>query len=179
MATTSSIVVASRQEKSCITVADRFSPVKRKLDDEVYNRSVKKIVLYNIVFLALVTPVSADTVIQQGSAQDTIHVSTNIQGSGSVSTHVESTVNGQTKTFDSNTPGSYTIQNNAPGTINSFSNSSYPTVVPTPTISPTPSNTPKPTLSSNHVASVQASVITRVQQFIHNAITGLLSLFHL
>lgn len=127
-----------------------------------------------IASLLSTAPLSYADIIQ-GDASSSTSVTTNIQGSGEVHTYIQSTVNGQTKTLESNKPGTYTLNNNSSGNASSSKSTEHIAIStnPTPTPIATPSAVPK------DIHATYMNVFTDVRLLFHEAVQQLLSFFRL
>ena len=132
------------------------------------------VILIGTAILLSVAPSSYAEIIQ-GDASSSTSVTTNMQGSGEVHTYIQSTVNGQTKTLESNKPGTYTLNNSSSGSASSSKSTVHIT------ISTTPSPTPTATLSATPkvVHATYMNVFTDIRLLFHDAVQQLLSFFHL
>lgn len=127
-----------------------------------------------IASLLSTAPLSYADIIQ-GDASSSTSVTTNIQGSGEVHTYIQSTVNGQTKTLESNKPGTYTLNNNSSGSASSSKSTEHIAISTNPT--PTPIATPSAVQKDIHATYM--NVFTDVRLLFHEAVQQLLSFFRL
>ena len=154
-------------------VSNPNSYVKRQFAKKVYNESVKYRLIPILFGFFLTLPTQVFAFVVQGNSSSTNTSTTTIEGNGSVTTHIESTVNGNTKTFDSNTPGTYILENSSDDTD----------VHITPRETLTPSSFATPTAITKHDTENKLphalAFVGKIQSFFHETIQKLLSLFHL
>jgi len=79
--------------------------------------------------------------IQTGNSSAQSSIQTDIQGSGSVSIHIQVSANGETKTLDSNSPGTYKLEVRTSNNNSNISNEIIISPVASHSSSPTPAIT--------------------------------------